>query len=315
MNERSFNRPDTPGAVVIGGTNIDIKAHSAAPVTPGTSNPGSASMKPGGVGRNIAENLARLGTRTHLVSVVGRDPLGEIVISQTAAAGVRLEHVLRTDEATGVYTAVLDSDGELVVAVSAMTATERLGPEHVSAARDLIAAAGVVIVDGNLRPDTLQHALNLAAAAETRAIVEPVSVPKARALAPYLTAERPVYAVTPNRAELAALTDLPTGADRQVSTAAASLHDRGVELVWVRLGDRGSLLSRVGADPEAIPAIPAEVEDVTGAGDAALAGFCHAFLAGEEPASAVRFGHAAAALTISSTDTVRTDLAELLEDR
>lgn len=315
MNERSFNRPEVPGVVVIGGTNVDIKARSATPVTAGTSNPGSASIRPGGVGRNIAENLARLGTRTHLVSVVGRDPLGETVISQTAAAGVRLEHVLRTDEATGVYTAVIDSDGELVVAVSAMTATERLGPEHVSEARDLIAVAGLVVVDGNLRLDTLRHALDLAASAQARAIVEPVSVPKARALAPCLAADRPVYAVTPNRDELAALTDLPTGTDRQLLAAAASLHGRGVELVWVRLGDRGSLLSRVDAGPVTIPAIPVEVDDVTGAGDAALAAFCHALLAGEEPASAVRFGHAAAALTISSTYTVRPDLAQLLEDR
>lgn len=309
---RGYLLCDAPGVVVIGGTNIDVKARSAAPATSGTSNPGSASMRPGGVGRNIAENLARLGTRTHLVSVVGRDPLGETVMSQTAAAGVRLEHVLRTDEATGTYTAVLDSDGELVVAVAAMTATERLGPEHVSAARDLIAASGMVVVDGNLRLDTLEHALNLAAMAEARTILEPVSIPKARALAPCLAAERPLYAVTPNRAELRALTNLPTGTDRQVLKAAASLHGRGVELVWVRLGDRGSLLSRVGADPVTIPAVPTEVDDVTGAGDAALAAFCHALLAGEEPASAVIFGHAAAALTISSTYTVRPDLTERL---
>ncbi|WP_109510401.1 carbohydrate kinase [Nocardioides speluncae] len=309
---RGYLLSDAPGVVVVGGTNVDVKARSAAPATPGTSNPGSASMRPGGVGRNIAENLARLGTRTHLVSVVGRDPLGETVMSQTAAAGVRLEHVLRTDEPTGTYTAVLDSDGELVVAVSAMTATERLGPEHVSEARDLIAASGMVIADGNLRLDTLQHTLNLAAAAGARAVLEPVSVPKARALAPALAADRPLYAVTPNRAELGALTGLPTDTDSEVLQAAASLHDRGVELVWVRLGDRGSLLSGADAEPVTIPAIPTEVDDVTGAGDAALAAFCHALLAGEEPASAVRFGHAAAALTVASTDTVRTDLTERL---
>jgi pseudouridine kinase len=85
-----------------------------------------------------------------------------------------------------------------------------------------------------------------------------------------------------------------------------------VELVWVRLGERGSVLSRAGADPLAVPAVPTQVEDVTGAGDAALAAFCHALLGGEQPEAAARFGHAAASLTIASTHTVRPDLTERL---
>ena len=310
---RGYLLSEAPGVVVIGGANIDVKARSAAPATPRTSNPGHASMTPGGVGRNIAENLARLGTRTHLVSVVGRDPLGETLLSQTAAAGVLLEHLMRTDvAATGTYTAVLDWDGELVIAVAAMAAMEELGPEQVSDARGPIAAAGMVVVDGNLRFDTLEHALDLAATAHVPAVLEPVSVPKARALSPSLTAERPLFAVTPNRDELSALTDLPTRTDRQVTRAAAALHDRGVELVWVRLGERGSVLSRVGAEPATIPAVPTDVEDVTGAGDSALAAFCHSLLSGDDPESAARFGHMAASLTIASTHTVRPDLTERL---
>ncbi len=309
---RGYLLSEAPGVVVVGGANVDVKARSAAPAVPGTSNPGHASMTPGGVGRNIAENLARLGTRTHLVSVVGRDPLGDTLMSQTAAAGVRLEHVARTDVATGTYTAVLDADGELVVAVSAMAATAELGPDHVSGARDLITAAGLVVVDGNVRNDTLQHTLDLAAVAQARAIVEPVSVAKARAVAGSLTADRPIYAITPNRDELGALTELPTGTDRQVRKAASSLHDRGVELVWVRLGARGSMLSHAGAEVTRIPAVSTEVDDVTGAGDAALAAFCHALLSGDDPEAAARFGHAAASLTISSTHTVRPDLTERL---
>jgi pseudouridine kinase len=309
---RGYLLSEAPGVVVIGGANIDVKARSAAPATPRTSNPGHASMTPGGVGRNIAENLARLGTRTHLVSVVGRDSLGETLLSQTAAAGVRLEYITRTDVATGTYTAVLDSDGELIIAVAAMAAMDELRPEQVSEARSPIASAGMVVVDGNLRLDTLGHALDLAATAQVRAVLEPVSVPKARALSPCLTVGRPLFAVTPNRDELGALTDLPTGTARQVTRAAAALHDRGVELVWVRLGERGSVLSRVGAEPATIPAVPTDVQDVTGAGDSALAAFCHSLLSGDDPESAARFGHMAASLTIASTHTVRPDLTERL---
>lgn len=309
---RGYLLSEAPGVVVVGGSNIDVKARSAAPATRHTSNPGHGSMAPGGVGRNIAENLARLGTRTHLVTALGRDALGDSLLAQTSAAGVHLEYITRTDLPTGTYTALLDSDGELIVAVSDMAATGELGPDQVDAARDLVTTAGLVVLDGNLAPAALEHALELACAAQVRAILEPVSVPKARALASCITADRPLYAVTPNRDELTALTGLAARTDRQLSRAAGSLHQRGVELVWVRLGERGSLLSSSTGEATFIPAVPTTVADVTGAGDSMLAAFCHALLEGADPVDAARYGHAAAALTIASPHTVRPDLTARL---
>ncbi|HEY0645545.1 MAG TPA: carbohydrate kinase [Nocardioides sp.] len=309
---RGYLLSEQPGVVVIGGANVDIKARSTAPATPQTSNPGHGSMSPGGVGRNVAENLARLGTRTHLIAAVGRDPLGDNLLAQTSAAGVRLEFVQRSDRPTGTYTAILDSDGELIVAVADMTVVEDLRPEHLNAARDVIATAGLLVLDGNLATATLAHAHALAAAAQVRTILEPVSVPKARLVAATISGERPLYAVTPNRDELAALTDLPTRTDHQLRTAADSLHQRGVQNVWVRLGPEGSLLSSASGDAVHIPAVPTTVEDVTGAGDSSLAAFCHALIEDSTPVEAARFGHAAAALTIASSHTVRPDLTPRL---
>lgn len=301
---RGYVLAESPAAVVIGGSNLDVKARSSAKATAGTSNPGHGSMAPGGVGRNIAENIARLGNRVHLVSVVGRDPQGSNLLDHTAAAGVRIEHVARTDRPTGTYTAILDADGELLVAIADMEATEDLGPEVVRAARDVIATAGVVVLDGNLRRDTFECALDLANG--VRVIFEPVSVPKATTLKDVV--DERIYAITPSRDELAALSGLPTRTDRQVRTASRAMHDRGVELVWTTLGERGSLLSTPKEFVE-IPAISTTVEDVTGAGDSMLGAFCHILLDGGTPLEAARFGHAAASLTIASPDTVRPDLS------
>ena len=304
---RGYVLAESPGAVVIGGANMDLKARSRTRATQHTSNPGHASMSPGGVGRNIAENLARLGNRVHLVSVVGRDPLGENLLNHTAAAGVRIEHVARTDRPTGTYTAVLDVDGELIVAIADMDATAELGPDQLQAARDVIATAGLLVVDGNLGLEALEHALDLSTGVRT--LFEPVSVPKAAGLKAALDGR--IFAVTPNRDELAALTDLPTRTDKQVRTATAALHQRGVELVWIRMGERGSWLSTTEELIE-IPALPTRVEDVTGAGDSMLAAFCHVLLEGGSPEQAALFGHAAAALTIASPHTVRPDLTPRL---
>ncbi|WAP54100.1 PfkB family carbohydrate kinase [Streptomyces sp. S465] len=306
--------------VVIGGANVDIKVRSLAPVAYRTSNPGRSHTSPGGVARNVAENLARLGTPTHLIAAVGQDPAGERLLTETQAAGVRVDHVHRGPHPTGTYTAVLDADGELVVAIADMTATDALSPEHLHRARDLIGHAGMLVLDGNLSPRTLSYVLDIASATGVRTLIDPVSVPKAALLAPLFAAGRPVFTVTPNVAELAALTgrDLAgtaDGDDRELLRAVADLHERGVRHVWVRLGARGSLLSTEGADRVPLDAPPAEVQDVTGAGDAMLGAFAHALLTGADPAGAARYGHAAAALTVATPATVRPDLTpRLIED-
>ncbi|MEU8137111.1 carbohydrate kinase [Streptodolium elevatio] len=309
---RGYILSEEPSVVVVGGANLDIKARSAATAILGTSNPGSGSMAAGGVGRNIAENLARLGTPTYLIAAVGVDATGERLLADTAAAGVRLDHMHRSRHPTGTYTAVLDAGGELVLAVADMTATEHLLPEHLSPLRELLAHAGLLVLDGNLTAATASHALDLGQAAGVPTLMEPVSVPKAATLAPLIAADRPLYAVTPNREELTALTGLPTGSDGELLAATGNLHERGVSHVWVRLGARGSLLSSLDEGHVFVPALPAGVKDVTGAGDAMLAAFAHALLAGHPVRSAVEHGTAAAALTIESAHTVRPDLSPRL---
>jgi pseudouridine kinase len=289
--------------LVLGGANVDLKARSAAPLVPGTSNPGLATLSPGGVGRNVAENLARLGTPTALVSVVGTDALGEDLLVSTAAAGVDVSLVTRRGT-TGTYTAVLDDTGELRVAVADMAAVESLTPADVAAVSDRIAAADLVVLDGNLLPPTVTAVLDAAAAAGVRVVIDPVSVPKSARLAAAI--RRPVFLLTPNADELAALTGL-----RDPGRAVAALHSAGADLVWLRLGPTGSRLSTPDGVVELSP-VSGEVVDVTGAGDAMLAAFCHFLLAGAAPAEAARLGHAAAALTVASPSTVRPDLSDPL---
>lgn len=301
--------PREPGIVVIGGANVDVKAQSDRPAIEHTSNPGRATTSSGGVARNIAENLARLGDQVHLISVVGRDPLGDELLDYTGASGVDVGCVVRTNRPTGTYTAVLDSDGELLVAIADMSAVEELDPPALRARADLIRQAGLIVADGNLRRDSLEELLDLADG--VRVIVEPVSVPKVSRWREVI--DERVFALTPGREELAALSGMPTQTDDELVAASRVLHDKGVQAVWVSLGDQGSLLSTI-RDTEWFPAIPGMVTDVTGAGDAMLAAFCHVLLEEGTLAEAVRLGHAAAAVTVGSPHTVHPDLTlDLLE--
>ncbi len=297
-----------PWAVVVGGAAWDIKARSVATVRLRTSNPAVVGRTPGGVGRNIAEGVARLGGRVHLVAAVGADTAGRDLLAITAEAGVYVDHVVTSPHPTGSYLAALDSDGELVVGLSDFAATNAMDVAALSRSQELIARAGVAVLDGNVGVPVAAWVLAVAGGGGVPVVLEPVSVAKAARIAPLLRPDLPVYAVTPNVDELAALVGRPvddTTAD--IVTAACGLHARGVAHVWVSRGAGGSLL--VSADDVvALDAVPAEVADVTGAGDALTAGFVHGLLAGESPAEAARQGHLAAALTVASGHTVRPDL-------
>ena len=274
--------------VVVGGANVDIKARTSAPLVAATSNPGTVVRTPGGVGRNVAENLARLGSHAALVSVVGSDPDGAWLLAETSAAGVDVTPVLRGGQ-TGRYVAVLDADGDLVAGVSDMVATDAVTPEVLD--HDLLRSAALVVVDGNVPATTVDAVLALG----VRVVIDPVSVAKARRISPLLSGNRPVFAITPNAGELAALGSV------------GDLHARGVEVVWVRRGAEGSLLSTPNGDvPLTAPSV--SPVDVTGAGDAMLAAFCHRLLEGASLEDAAEYGHRAAALTVASPHTVVPDL-------
>jgi pseudouridine kinase len=312
-------RPEANSVVVVGGANMDIKAHSSEPARLRTSNPGAAITTPGGVGRNIAENLARLGSPTHLIAPVGRDGFGEQIVAMTRAAGVSVDHMLTGDEPSGTYLAVMDATGELLVAVSNMTVTDRLTVRHLGPSRDLITHADLLVVDGNIPPAPTAWLLDFAAAVGVPVVMDPVSVAKARHLAETLSAQRPLLALTPNHDELCSIVGESVADTRaSIARAARVLHDSGVRHLWVRRGTRGSILSSVGEDGRVtvstLSAPPVRVVDVTGAGDAMTAAFVHALLRGDSPLDAARFGQMAAALTVASPETVRPDLTPRLVD-
>ena len=330
-------RAEADSVVVVGGAVLDTKVRTSGPPVLATSNPGTASWTAGGVGRNIAENLARLGSPTLLVAAVGDDPAAETVLARTTSAGVECRHVVTSVHPTGTYAAVLDEGGDLLVAVADMRATDELTVSDLEVVPSLLGGADALVVDANLDAGVVRWLLSAAEEAGVVAVLEPVSVAKATEMAPVLDGSVRAHTVTPNVGELAALVGrtVPDTVDGVVR-AARELHARGVEHVWVRRGTRGSLLSIAlsptgsgaarpvggsertddgtasGSRVVLVGAPPVEVADVTGAGDAMTAGYVHALLAGEDVVEAARYGQVLAALTCASADTVRPDLTAAL---
>lgn len=297
--------------IVVGGANMDFKCQSKAPLVPRTSNPGRMAAAVGGVACNIARNLARLGVPTALLSVVGQDEFGERILREARASGVDVSMVLMSARPTGTYVALLDSDGELAAAISAMEAMEELTAERITQRGAALAQARMVVADCNLEQAALTRLAEVCAASSVPLAVDAVSTRKVERLRPLLRMRLPVHLLALNRDEAAVLAGCRVRSDADLQRAADALHKAGAPHVLIGMSERGTFAASAGAPGTLVPPVSATVVDVTGGGDAALAGAIHGLLDQQPLAEAARWGQGAAALTISVPETVNPALAPM----
>jgi len=301
---RGYLLTESDYVCVIGGANVDIEGRVPGPLLLGDSNPGTLIRSPGGVARNIAENLARLDVSTRLITALGRDDNGTWLHDQTAGAGVDLaDSVWSESSPTATYFSVIDGSGEMAVAVNDMAVMEAIDVAALDARRDTLAHATAVVMDCNLPPESIGHIAG--GLAGSPLFVDPVSGAKAGRVAPHLAS---VHTLKPNRAEAALLSGVEISGTRSLKTAASALLDAGVQQVVISLGPEGVFFAN--AETSGTLAPPHQVvASVTGAGDALMAGLVHAHLAGLRTEEAVRFALAAAVVTAGSESPVAGDFS------
>ncbi|KQQ91715.1 carbohydrate kinase [Massilia sp. Leaf139] len=288
--------------VCVGAANLDRKLRASGPLMMGTSNPASAVESFGGVARNIAENLARMGAAVSLVTAVGNDSSGRALLDHAAGAGIDTRGALKLDDAgSGTYTAVLDADGQMAVALADMALYDRITPAFLDLRRQQRASASLIVADLNLPQDAIATLRRDAAADGVMLVIVAVSEPKMGRLPPSLQGLRLLIL---NAGELAARVGRALTSDADLAAACAELQAQGAQDVVVTLGARGVLFTT--ADGVAhLDAPPAEVVDVTGAGDAFAAAVCLSLQdAGADLALACRRGLQLASLTIGCRETV-----------
>jgi len=292
--------PSAAPIVCIGGLNIDRKLRLMAHALAGSSNPCEAHETPGGVVRNVAENLARLGLPVALVAAVGDDAGGRMLIEQAAQVGIDMRAVIRLRRhVSDSYTAVLAPDGSLALGLAAMPLVESLNPWALAASKALRAGAALVVADGNLPTDAWPLLLAEARESGVPLVGVAVSEAKMERLPERLDG---LHLLLLNAGEL---TTVAADADE----ALAALHARGVARVLVSHGAAGLVLSEAGRAPRQWPAPQVDIVDVTGAGDALSAGVCAALLRdASDLDAAARLGLELAALTLQTEDSVHPDL-------
>ncbi len=277
--------------VVVGGCNYDIKAKSGNANTIGTSNPGRITMSAGGVARNIAHNLAVLGHDVALISMVAEDAFGSLAVDASRAVGVDVSRIGYTAKRTGTYIAVLDPMGELVTAVNDMEAISQLTPAAVMRHASVFEEAKLVVADCNLPIETL---LVMADWCRQKFIIETVSIPKSEKLSALLLKGH-IHLATPNFDQVEALVGT-----RDIEHAFSALHAKGLRNAVIHAGSEGAFVSDGAEIAHVEAAFAGPVVDVTGAGDAAVAGLAHGLLCGVSLAEAAAQGQVMAGRVVAS---------------
>ena len=279
-------------AVVIGGANMDICGSPRGILIAEDSNPGAVSVRPGGVGRNIAHNLCLLGLDVSLITALGGDIFSAGLLESCRALGMDMRMARSLPERrSSTYLYVTDESGDMHVGISDMDIVESVSPEWLSQHIARINRADAVVIDANLPEASIAY---LAANCTAPMIADPVSTVKALRLKSILPRLR---AIKPNALEAAALTG-----EQEPERAAKALLRAGVKQVYVSLGPDGILA----AQGESLIRLPCEnrpVVNTTGAGDAATAAIVWAGVHGLDLASTAAAALRAGAITAACPDT------------
>jgi pseudouridine kinase len=289
--------------VCVGNAALDRTYALKGPARLATSNPAVLRPSFGGVARNVAENLGRLGVAVALVTQVGDDTGGRALRDDCAMNGVDVSGVIvSAAHPTAEYVAIVDVAGELVIGASATAAIDALSIASLGTAFDEDARTAWTFADCTLPAPVLAAFLEDRRAGGPPLAIDAVSIAKTERLPSDL---RGLDLLFLNEDEARAL--LGTDASGDAVELARAVRKRGPTAVVLTCGARGAVVAEGNATTE-IAGVPATAVDVTGAGDALIAGTLFGLLRDDELPHAVRRGALLAKLTIESPATVSRNL-------
>ena len=313
--------------VVVGGANLDIKGYSPNYIK-GSSSPGWIEESSGGVGRNIAEDMALLGQEVVLLTAISSDHFGQKLKDETKEAGVDISHFKISsaqEHKTGIYLAHLDQDGDLIGAVNDMRILKEIDSNYLREKRKIIETSAMLIFDTNLEEKTINYLIELCSEKKMVKIADAVSVEKALKLKGKL--EKIDY-LRGNLDEIEVVLDI-VKIEESEKTRKLDLKDRIKrvkdfyeqnkylpELIISTGKDGAYYLSHHNGSAKvkhfrAADINSEEIVETTGAGDALTAGLAAGIMNKLPLKEAIELGIKASALTVKSELTCNPDLAEL----
>ena len=289
---------------IVGGINIDIEGCPFQKLKSEDSNPGKILLAYGGVGRNIAENAARLGGEVAMVSVIGDDQMGRGAKAQLAELGV---DVSRVEELTGrtssMYLSILNENHDMALALSDMGIMEALTPQKLAGYADFLRSSGIIALDANLDEGILAYACDLLAG--TPLFFDPVSAKKA------VRARNLVgrfYSIKPNLLEAEVLSGIRITNEADLKKAGDWFLAQGVKQLFITLNKDGVYYKDQQKEGFIRPAEGLRIVSATGAGDSFSAAILLGCVKNLDIEQTARMGMAAASVAMESAQAVNRNI-------
>lgn len=270
------------------------------------SNPGHVEVGYGGVARNIAHNLALLGARTQLLTIFGGDLFGGLLHDYCKQQKIDIHlSEKQSHMRSGLYLCINNHGGEMIAAVADTEAVRAITPEWLAKRSGDINSSDYVVADTNISEDSIRWLMEHVTAP---LFIDGVSTTKAHRVVNALRKSKLPYLHTLklNLKEALAVTETSTYAE-----AAQCLLNWGVAHVYITLSSEG-VYCRNAAQEWLFPALPGEIVNTTGAGDAFLAGVVFAYTKGIDFPQTAQYGLMAARAALMSSKAVNPDIANIL---
>jgi len=288
----------SPYAVVVGAVNMDIFGSPFQPLILKDSNPGTVSLSLGGVGRNIAHNLALLDVDVKLITAFGEDLYADQIIKSCRELGIDISGSLTVHGGTtSTYLFITNHHGDMELAVSDMEIYRQLTPQFLASRMEMINRARLCIIDTNLPQETIEY---IAQNCTVPLFADAVSTTKAAKLRPILGQ---LHTLKVNRIEAQLLSGVDIHRDDALEQAARVLLETGIQRVFISLGSSGVYYADA-RQSEKLPCYPAQVVNTTGAGDSFMAALAWAYLQEYDLTDSAKAGLAASSICIASKATI-----------
>ena len=312
--------------IVIGGANADLYGQIAVEQeAPADSNPGHISIHAGGVGRNIAENLAHLGAEIEFIGHFGGDDFAIMLERSLTSSGASISLSMRTPSSNSdLYLAIHNKQGELISAVNNMGLVERLPKNFLNAhtIANAITTADLIILDGNLSEEVLDDFFQIYGNNSVIAS-DSVSTAKARRFIPHLSkidylkcnlAEARILVSAGKNLSLDS-TNAPESIEsvesiESLEEVSQKLMKTGVGTALISNSDAGFMVAR-GGEFKHFSAPKLAKSYSSGAGDALFSGFLYAISRGENSYQASLFALKAAETALRFNGPVNPEIAAL----
>ncbi|PHK49949.1 carbohydrate kinase [Staphylococcus edaphicus] len=291
--------------VCIGAANLDRKFYVHSTLQSETSNPVTSTRSIGGVARNIAENLGRMGETVAFLSTSGNDSEWDM-IHKLSSPFMNLDHVQQIENAnTGSYTALINENGDMAYGLADMEVYDYITPEFLIKRTHLLIKAKCIIVDLNLSKNAIDFLCAYSEKHNIKLVVIPVSSPKMKHMPDSLHA---IDWLIINRDETETYFNMSINTIDDMKQAAQKWIALGVSNVVITNGVKELVFKN--NETEIIqPIIPSNnVIDVTGAGDSFSSAVVFSWLNNLNIDDILTAGMINARKTIETNYTVRQNL-------